>query len=152
MQMAKKGKRSLNTAHSVVNTKKRPSKRKQFIFWLDYFKPGERDIIDHIAVLKDRKKFLPTIRDGIRLICDLRQGNLMVLFELFPWVRVQFFDDLMGSFSTQFEAIIAQHSVQQSHAIPASREFVALPTFEEVGDETTVLEKAGLADNFLNSF
>jgi hypothetical protein len=33
-----------------------------------------------------------TIRDALRLILDLRQGKLDVLFELFPWVRAEFME------------------------------------------------------------
>ena len=59
-------------------------------FWLNLGKPEEEEIADKIEVLKSNRSFTSVIRDGIRLICDLRDGNLDVLFELFPWVRVEF--------------------------------------------------------------
>jgi len=53
-------------------------------------KDDEADVADTIANLKKDRRFAPTVRDGIRLVADLRQGNLEVLFELFPWVKAEF--------------------------------------------------------------
>lgn len=64
--------------------------RLRFTFWLDMLKPEELEIADQIEHLKNERSFASTIRDGIRLICDLRQGRVDVLFELFPWVRAEF--------------------------------------------------------------
>lgn len=66
--------------------------RLQFAFWLNMSKPGEEAIADTIETLKQQRTFARTIRDGIRLICDLRAGKLDVLFELFPWVRAEFLE------------------------------------------------------------
>lgn len=55
-------------------------------------KGEEAEIGETIEELKQERKFAPTIRDGIRLINDLRKGKLDVLFELFPWVRAEFMD------------------------------------------------------------
>ena len=60
--------------------------RLRYVFWLDMHKPDEERIADQIDHLKSERSFARTIRDGIRLICDLRAGRLDVLFELFPWV------------------------------------------------------------------
>lgn len=68
------------------------SYRVQHKFWLDLTK-GEEDALDEtIHELKQNRTFSQTIRDGIRLICDLRAGRLDVLFELFPWVRAEFLE------------------------------------------------------------
>ena len=64
--------------------------RLRFTFWLDMHKSDEAAIAETIADLKSQRSFVSTIRDGIRLICDLRAGRLDVLFELFPWVRSEF--------------------------------------------------------------
>jgi hypothetical protein len=66
--------------------------RLRFTFWLDLLKPEEAQLADQIELLKNDRSFASTIRDGIRLICDLRQGKLDVLFELFPWVRAEFME------------------------------------------------------------
>jgi hypothetical protein len=69
--------------------KKKPY-RPRFNFWLNMDKPEEKLIANKIQALKLETLFTATIRDGIRLICDLRDGKLDVLFELFPWVRAEF--------------------------------------------------------------
>ncbi|MEO8613066.1 MAG: hypothetical protein ABI690_34555 [Chloroflexota bacterium] len=60
--------------------------RLRFPFWLDMKKPEEAILADQIEILKNQRSFAPTVRDGIRLIVDLRAGQLVVLFELFPWI------------------------------------------------------------------
>lgn len=64
--------------------------RLMYKFWLDINKTDEEAIADKIETLKTKRAFSKTIRDGIRLVCDLRNGKLDVLFELFPWVRAEF--------------------------------------------------------------
>lgn len=64
--------------------------RLQFIFWLDIDKQSDLTVIKDIQELKKERSFTQTIRDGVRLIRDLRQGNLTVLFELFPWAKAEF--------------------------------------------------------------
>ena len=66
--------------------------RLRFTFWLDICKSEEEEIAETIADLKQQRSFVSTIRDGIRLITDLRAGRMDVLFELFPWVRTDFLD------------------------------------------------------------
>ena len=60
--------------------------RLRFTFWLDLHKAGEAELAETIDGLKQERSFASTIRDGIRLVCDLRAGRLDVLSELFPWV------------------------------------------------------------------
>ncbi|MBZ0291639.1 MAG: hypothetical protein K8L99_03640 [Anaerolineae bacterium] len=64
--------------------------RLRYVFWLDMNKPDEAELADTVASLKEQRSFASTIRDGIRLVCDLRAGRLDALFELFPWVRAEF--------------------------------------------------------------
>lgn len=68
------------------------SHRLMFRFWLDMFKPEEEELADTIELLKNERSFSKTIRDGIKLITNLRQGKLDVLFELFPWVKAEFME------------------------------------------------------------
>ncbi|HLA45639.1 MAG TPA: hypothetical protein VJZ27_19475 [Aggregatilineales bacterium] len=60
-----------------------------FKFWLNIENPQEQEIAEHIEDLKQSRTFAKTIRDGIRLIYDLRRGKTEVLQELFPWVLEQ---------------------------------------------------------------
>lgn len=64
--------------------------RIMFRFWLDDTKSEENELIGQVNNLKQGRSFTSTIRDGIRLVCDLCDGKLDVLFELFPWVRAEF--------------------------------------------------------------
>lgn len=63
--------------------------RLKFMFWLDVSKSDELGLAEMVDDLKEKRLFSKTLRDGIRLICDLRAGNLDVLLELFPWVRAE---------------------------------------------------------------
>ncbi|MEL6309251.1 MAG: hypothetical protein AAFQ52_14005, partial [Chloroflexota bacterium] len=58
-----------------------------FKFWLNLDNDHDEQIADTIELLKNERSFTQTIRDGIRLIWDLRQGNVAVLCELFPFVK-----------------------------------------------------------------
>jgi len=58
--------------------------RIMYKFWLDANKDDELLLMEDIDDLKYRRLFSKTIRDGIRLIIDLRKGNLDVFLELFP--------------------------------------------------------------------
>lgn len=63
--------------------------RLMFKFWLDDTNPAESDLIDYIETLKQERRFVTTIRDGLRLMRDLRAGNTTVLLQLFPAVKAQ---------------------------------------------------------------
>jgi hypothetical protein len=64
--------------------------RMRFDFQLNVAKEDEHAIAEQIADLKSQGLYSKTVRDGIRLVSDLRDGNLDMLFELFPWVRAEF--------------------------------------------------------------
>lgn len=69
----------------------RPSVNKrydlQYRFFLNANDDFELWLADEIAELKSKRSFTRTVRDGIRLVIDLRNGKTDVLFELFPWVK-----------------------------------------------------------------
>lgn len=58
--------------------------RLRFTFWLDMAKPDEQALADTIDTLKQERSFTRTIRQGIRLITELRAGRVDYLLELFP--------------------------------------------------------------------
>ena len=60
--------------------------RLKFMFWLDMTKEDELWLADAIEDLKQKRQFSQTIRDGIRLIRDLKAGRTEVLFSMFPWL------------------------------------------------------------------
>ncbi len=61
--------------------------RLQFKFWLDVNKPDEHALAELCEELKRRGLYTKTIRDGISLVDDLRNGRLDMLFTLYPWVK-----------------------------------------------------------------
>ena len=67
--------------------------RFKFEFWLDANKDDELLLMEDIDGLKRNRLFSKTIRDGIRLIMDLRKGNLDVLVELFPQFKSRICDE-----------------------------------------------------------
>ncbi len=66
--------------------------RMRFDFQLNVSKEDEHAIAEQIAMLKQQGLYSKTVRDGIRLVSDLRDGKLDVLFDLFPWVRAEFLE------------------------------------------------------------
>ena len=60
--------------------------RLKFMFWLDMNKKDEAELAEEIEILKEKRLFAETLRDGIRLICDLRAGRTERLFAMFPWL------------------------------------------------------------------
>lgn len=63
--------------------------RLRYMFWLDLSKDDENELAEQIEILKQERQFAETIRDGIRLICDLRAGRTERLFAMFPWIAAE---------------------------------------------------------------
>src|SRR5690606_20159236 len=63
--------------------------RLKFMFWLDMNKSDEAALAEEIESLKEQRLFAETLRDGIRLICDLRAGRTDRLFAMFPWLAAE---------------------------------------------------------------
>jgi len=83
--------------------------RFKFRFWLDADKDDELLLMEEIDHLKSQRSYTKTVRDGIRLIIDLRKGNFDVLFELFPHTRERFSASSgSGGESDDLKAIRAQ--------------------------------------------
>jgi hypothetical protein len=138
--------------------------RLRFTFWLDMVKPEEHALADNIELLKNEKSFAKTVRDGIRLIIDLRNGKTDTLFELFPWVK----DKLLQGAPEQnslhlqlerLERLIMQSkdtlhtpSIQSPKTLNVPK--FDLPTFDDDDLDTVVLTKdvsSQSAQNFINS-
>lgn len=74
----------------VTTPKQDKRYRFQLRFWLNLEKSEESWLADYIAFLKAKRNFQDTVRLGLRLIYDLRQGKTDVLLELFPFVAEVF--------------------------------------------------------------
>lgn len=64
--------------------------RKEFKFWLYQDIEAEVKLTEYIDYLRKTRQFARTIRNGLRLIWTLGEGDLSVLFELFPTLRTRF--------------------------------------------------------------
>ena len=60
--------------------------RLRFHFWLDMNKPEEAALAETIGELKSCRSFAQAVRQGIRLVVSLAQGDVSVLEALFPQV------------------------------------------------------------------
>lgn len=107
--------------------------RSQFKFWLDVNKPDEAALAALCEDLKRRGLYTKTIRDGIRLVDDLRNGRLNVLFTLYPWVKELFTFGQGGALAPTASPMI--------YASPD--EEIPLAITHSSGDDAT--------DNFLDS-
>ena len=76
-------------------------------FWLDIRKDDEDQLDEAINTLKHTRKFTQTIRDGLRLMLDLKRGRVDVLLELFPWVQAEFLSALQPPPSPAEQALSA---------------------------------------------
>lgn len=137
----------------------------RFEFWLDLNDDTENTLADYIAELKAARTFVTTVRDGLRLIRDLRSGEINVLLELFPMVAAKLQkptpqasnDDIKREIAALQELLLSQNSnaplVAAPRALNAPSSF-ALPTLDDDDMDTIVLSKDTNTDsalNFLNS-
>lgn len=73
--------------HGATCHPSKPRQRWQFKFWLNVNNDEDLAIADLIGELKRQRQFQRAVRDGLRLIADLRAGRTDVLLELFPGIR-----------------------------------------------------------------
>lgn len=85
--------------------------RLRFMFWLDLSKEDEFVLSQHIRELKLERTFVKAVRDGLRLVNDLKNGRTDVLRELFPWVLEQRdvppVEEIIGEYVTRLEGLMA---------------------------------------------
>jgi hypothetical protein len=107
--------------------------RLQFKFWLDVNKPDEEALAVLCEDLKRRGLYTKTIRDGINLVEDLRNGHLDVLFALYPWVKELIVYGQGGALARPASPMVA----------PSLDELIPLAITQSSDDDAT--------DNFLDS-
>ena len=153
---------------------RKQSFRLRFTFWLDMLIPEEQGLADYVAELKTQRSFVRTIRDGLRLMRDLRAGSTDVLFELFPFVRQQLVPpppqagdagDLKRELDELKELLLRSTTPPLVAAARSAAPLIGpkplgapkfdLPTFDDEDDtDTLILAKDTRTDsalNFLNS-
>jgi hypothetical protein len=121
--------------------------RKEFKFWLYHDLLEDKRLMDYIDYLRKTRQFARTLRSGLRLMWTLGEGDLSVLFELFPALRSQFMpkaDDLIEQFHQmllQNQPVIPETpqmgaiSAGDPKSLPAPQ--IAMPTFDE--EDTIVI-------------
>ena len=75
------------------NRSRRPVPRQTRKFQLRRDHPGDAHVAEILDYAKSQRREVTLIRNGIRLIWALENGNLDVLFELFPQYQSQFKPD-----------------------------------------------------------
>jgi len=132
-------------------------------FWLDLTKDDQDHLDEQINELKQARTFTQTVREGIRLICDLRQGNMTVLFELFPWIKADLLADVQPqetvgekAIREQLERIEAQLAGQGIDFDTKAIQLVNRREASDAQDDDIQLAikkdtSTNAADNFLNS-
>lgn len=140
----------------MTTNKKTPNRasrfRLRFPFWLDMNKPDEHALAELVETLKTKKLFAKTIRDGIRLVNDLREGRLDVLCELFPWVKEEMGKGRAVQSTDAIEAQLARLEIlmkqgggttvdfqSASNPKPLSVPSFSLPRFEDDDDQDTLI-------------
>jgi hypothetical protein len=91
--------------------------RKEFKFWLYHDLNEDSRLMEFIQYCKATRQFARVVRDGIRLIWSLREGNNAVLFELFPHLERQFKPDA-EELIEQFRQMLLQHQTAPVQPTP----------------------------------
>lgn len=110
----------------------------------------DSDTILLIQDLKSRQRFVPSIRDGLRLIDDLWHGNIDVLLELFPWVADAIFNRLKKD-SRELEDVLAMQQelmIQLEMLQTAGFTGHSGPTIKESAAFELVAATAPIGDDF----
>lgn len=116
--------------------------RKEVKMWLYTDKPDEEKLVGYVTYLKQTRKLAQAIRNGLRLLWSLGEGDTTVLFELFPHLEAQLASHFVpptppdsGDMQRQIEAAVRagiEKAMQNLPALPAGR-MVAEPAYKEVG-------------------
>jgi hypothetical protein len=119
--------------------------RKLFKFWLYRDLVEDTRLMDYIAYLYKTRQFATTVRNGLRLMWTLGEGDLSVLFELFPGLQSKLTprnDDLIEQFRQMLQAqpIAALPTPALSAGIkPMNVPQIAMPTFDEDDEQDTII-------------
>lgn len=116
--------------------------RKEVKMWLYTDKPEENKLVEYVGYLKKTRQLAKMVRDGLRLIWTLGEGDMSFLFQLFPHLEAQLANHFAppappdsGDMQRQIELAVAagvEKAMQNFPALPAGR-MVAEPAYKEVG-------------------
>lgn len=144
--------------------------RKRFEFWLNDQRQEDWLVYELIGNLKKPTKgqgqFTRAIREGIRLWTSLRDGQVDVLLELFPWVREALTkstpaptvdrvgDGQLDEIKGMLEMLTAQQNSggYMMKSTGGSAKPTIAPPIAEIKQTTTSVSADTIADNFLSMF
>ena len=135
--------------------------------WLDLHIDVEAALIEELALRKQRRQYTASIRDGLRLLFSLQEGDTSVLFELFPELEGQIQSSTGGGGVSQddidrLERLILARGAESGMVMqPGSAKQIAAPEFDAPVFEEDDLDMFAsqeitghnkrVAKNFLNS-
>ena len=113
--------------------------------------------MEYITYLSTTRQFARTIRNGLRLMWTLGQGDLTVLFELFPGIKASL-DGQYRQDMDEIKRLIRENCNQSVQPIldrPAIKTLLPVTVMEEDENELLVLNRVTSTDathNFLAGF
>jgi len=116
-------------------------RRPRVWFQLDMNRKQDVDTDLLIKDLRSRRRFMPTLRAGLRLVDDLYHGNIDVLLELFPFVEDAILARLQRRSSDLDDVLNMLHQLQDrlddvgappSDRVNESADFVAVESSTDV--------------------
>lgn len=126
--------------------------RKQFLFWLYHDIAEQVRLMEYIAYLQKTRQFATVARNGLRLMWTLSEGDLSVLFELFPTLQTQFKPD-NSDLIAEFRQLLKEQQpimVMAPSATPALSaglkpmtgfKPVEMPTFDDDDQGTVIIRR-----------
>ncbi|MEO8609531.1 MAG: hypothetical protein ABI690_16690 [Chloroflexota bacterium] len=130
--------------------------RKEIKMWLYRDKADESRLIDFVQYCKQTRQLARVLRNGIRLMWSLGEGNTEILYELFPWLQTQAAlippapdtENLERQIADLKQIILQQGSI----SVPSA----GYPLMKQIGAPPVVTPKnapaadaGAIADNFL---
>jgi hypothetical protein len=144
--------------------------RKEFKFWLYHDLDEDTRLMEFIRFCKSTQQFARMVRNGLRLMWSLGEGNTAILYELFPWLQTQHalptpapdteklerqIDDLRRIILEQGSLAVSADQYPSMKPALGGLKKLALPIPDADEEDTIVLNKStntNIMDNFFASF
>lgn len=130
--------------------------RKEFKFWLYHDLDEDKRLMEFIRFCKTTQQFARMVRNGLRLMWSLGEGDTTVLYELFPWIQTQNTLTKTAPDTENLERQIAdlkQIMLQQGTAKTPHTTYPMLPSSSAPPTPTMksapVADAGAIVDNFL---
>lgn len=144
------------TLNARVIMARRYRPRKLFKFWLYHDLTEDVRLMEYIQYLHKTRQFATMVRNGLRLMWTLGQGDMSVLLELFPTLQAQFTPD-NSAIIAEFRQMLLQHQpVAMSPPTATQQRQLYAPVLLDDEQDTFVVKKdtsasGTITQNFLNA-